>query len=97
MTYGIRIYKPNGQVSYDTDMVTWNQLGVISFSRNQAFSTSIPQTANKETLLMCFFVDAPPIDREAHAPLYALNGGTFSVYPGFSGTSEAVAVVGLIR
>lgn len=97
MTYGIRIYKPNGQVSYDTDMVTWNQLGVISFPRNYSFSAPIPAAAGKETLLMCFFVDAPPIDREAHAPIYSLNGGTFSVYPGFSGTSEPVAFIGLVR
>lgn len=97
MTYGIRIYKPNGQVSYDTDMVTWNQLSVINFPRNYSFFIPMPAAAGKETLLMCFFVDAPPIDREAHAPIYSLNGGVLSVYRGSSGTSESVAIVGLAR
>lgn len=70
MAYGLKIWDKNGKVTYDSSMVTWNQVTPFYVPANTTttitHSYNIPTT--KEKLLMLFFVNSPPIDKPAVLP-----------------------------
>jgi hypothetical protein len=67
--HGIRITNAQGKVTYDTTMVTWNQLATVDVPANGYGRTPLPAPeAWGETMVLMFFIDAPPIDRTAVAP-----------------------------
>jgi hypothetical protein len=93
MTQGIRIYRPDGKVAYDSNMVTWNQLGTLRTSLGGANQARYPAAVGRETLTLMFFVDAPPVDHAAIAPTVSLINGVLDV----SGGSESVVVMAMAR
>jgi hypothetical protein len=97
MSFGIQIFKANGQVTYDSSMVTWNQVATVSIPANsshvQYLSHAIKDKPLEDTLVLQFFVNAPAIDRESHMPVLQLVTSPLPVLSTLTTGEASVAVV----
>jgi hypothetical protein len=86
MTFGLRMYKSNGLVAYDSDSVTWNQVDQLYVAAGGSGSWNYPILIDKEILVVQMLIDAPPTTRKAIAYTIVTNNtnGTISI----SGGSE---------
>lgn len=87
MSFGLQVTSESGQVTYDSSMVTWNQVDFFLVPANTSIGYTYEVLAGKEVQVMLIFVDAPPADRKAIAPTVTigattvnLSGGTVAVY-----------------
>jgi hypothetical protein len=87
MSFGLQVTSESGQITYDSSMVTWNQVDFFLVPANDSVGRTYPFLDGKEIQVMLIFVDAPPADRKAVAPTVVigsttvnLSGGTVAVY-----------------
>ena len=85
-TFGLRMYKSNGLVAYDSDSVTWNQVDQLYVAAGGSGSWTYPILIDKEILLVQMLIDAPATNRKSVAHTFTTNNtnGTISI----SGGSE---------
>ena len=86
MAFGLRMYKSNGLVAYDSNSVTWNQVDQLYVAGGGSGTFNYPILIDKEILVTQILVDAPPLTRRAVAHTITTNNtnGTISI----SGGSE---------
>lgn len=84
--FGLKLYKSNGLVAYDSNSVTWNQVAQVYVASNGSGSWTYPLLINKEILVVQMLIDPPPITRAAIAHTITSSNvtGTISI----SGGSE---------
>ncbi len=87
MSFGLQVKSESGRVTYDSSMVTWNQVDFFLVEAYDSQNRTYPAIAGKEVQVMLIFVDAPPADRKAVAPavvtgstFVTVSGGTIAVY-----------------
>lgn len=85
-TFGLRMYKSNGLIAYDSDSVTWNQVDQLYVAANGSGSWTYPVLVDKEILVVQMLIDAPATNRKsiAHTITTSNTTGTISI----SGGSE---------
>lgn len=80
MTYGLQVYKPSGQLMYDSSTTTWSQLGLFYIGPNgggvQTFA--IETSLFSQYSVTFWFLNAPPLDRKALIPSYTITAGQIS-------------------
>lgn len=96
MTYGLQVFAADNQLTYDSSMVTWNQVSTLVVPANSAGFGAHTISPDKEMLAMAFFVDAPAIDRESLMPTVSISPNGLYV-GGDSTPAEKVVVLGLMR
>jgi len=86
MAFGLKMYKSNGLVAYDSNSVTWNQVDQVYVAGGGSGSWTYPLLVNKEILVVQMLIDAPPTNRKAIAHTITSSNvtGTISI----SGGSE---------
>lgn len=85
----------DGALVYDSDSVTWNQIGYFFVGSNSSYtSIPFPFVENRETLVTQILVNSPPTTRRAIAHTVTWNPD-FSV--SVSGGSEDSYVLVLYR
>lgn len=85
-TFGLRMYRPNGLVAYDSSSVTWNQVAQLYVAGGSSGSWTYPVLINKEILVTQMLIDAPPLTRRAIAHTITTNNTNGSI--SISGGSE---------
>jgi len=86
MAFGLKMYKSNGLVAYDSESVTWNQVDQIYIAANGSGSWTYPLLINKEILVVQMLIDPPPFTRAAVAHTITTNNQTGQI--SISGGSE---------
>lgn len=86
MAFGLKMYKSNGLVAYDSESVTWNQVDQVYVPENGSGTWNYPLLINKEILVVQMLIDPPPFTRAAIAHTITSSNvtGTISI----SGGSE---------
>lgn len=85
-TFGLRMYKSNGLIAYDSNSVTWNQVDQVYVTGGGSTTRTYPILIDKEILVVQMLIDAPPTTRKSIAHTITTNNtnGTISI----SGGSE---------
>lgn len=81
-TQGIRLYDASGNVTYDSDTVTWNQVDFFLVSSDSTVSKEYLIISGREVITSQIFVNAPPSDRKAIAFTITRNNYTITVSGG---------------
>lgn len=93
MSFGLQVTSESGQVTYDSSMVTWNQVDFFLVPASASIGLTYEFLAGKEVQVMLIFVDAPPADRKAIAPTVTIGSTTVNI----SGGTVAVYAIVLMR
>jgi hypothetical protein len=93
MAQGLDIFNSDGDLTYSTSDVTWNQVDFFQVNGGSSVSNSYPFIDNKQVITAQFFIDGPPSTQAATAHTITVSGTTVSV----SGGSENVYIVVLAR
>lgn len=95
MAFGLKMYKSNGLVAYDSESVTWNQVDQVYVPENGSGTWNYPLLINKEILVVQMLIDPPPFTRAAIAHTITSSNvtGTISI----SGGSESAYFWVLMR
>lgn len=93
MTYGLEISDSNGDMTFSSSDVTWNQVAFFLVNGGSSASHSYPIIAGRTTLIMQVQIDAPPLSRKAIAFTTSVSGTTVSV----SGGSENTYILVLMK
>ena len=93
MSFGLQVTSESGQVTYDSSMVTWNQVDFFLVPASASIGLTYEFRAGKEVQVMLIFVDAPPADRKAIAPTVTIGSTTVNI----SGGTVAVYAIVLMR
>lgn len=93
MSFGLKVFRPNGAVAYSSTDVTWNQVDMLSCPANGSASGTYPALSNREVLTVQVMINTPPIDRRTLAHTVTVTGTTVTV----SGGSEAAFIIILMR
>lgn len=87
MSTGIQVFKANGVLSYSTDEVTWNQVGVLYCPAGGSVSGVFPALAGKEVLLTQIPINPPSMTQKTYAhtvartdTAVAASGGNTDAY-----------------
>jgi hypothetical protein len=84
--FGLKLYKSNGLVAYDSNSVTWNQVDQVYVAGSSSGTFTYPLLINKEILIVQMLIDPPPVDRKAVAHNITTNNTTGVI--SISGGSE---------
>ncbi|WP_396190159.1 hypothetical protein [Flavobacterium sp.] len=93
MSHGMEVYHSNGNLTYSSADVTWNQVDFFYVAAGGSQSFTYPALEGREVLLAQVFVQAPPSDRRAYAHTLTRSGNTVTA----SGGSEAAYILVLMR
>lgn len=95
MAYGFRMWGADGNIEYDSDSVTWNQVAFYNVGANSSDTRTYTSLNGKSVKVGLFFIDPPLLTRKAvsHTASVTNNGQTISV----SGGSESMYVLVLMR
>ena len=95
MAYGFKMWGSSGNLEYDSDSVTWNQVDFYSVGAGSSDTRTFSSLAGKEVKVALFFIDPPLLTRKAssHIATVSNNSRTISV----SGGSEAMYILVLMR
>ena len=93
MSHGLKIYKNNGAITFSTDEVTWNQVGVLLCPANGSASETFPVLAGKEVLTVQIPINPPSLSSRTYAHTITISGTSISA----SGGNTAAFILVLMR
>lgn len=93
MSFGMSVFRADGNLTYSTDDVTWNQVDFFYAPAYQTTAYSYSVLSGRQTLVVQMFIDPPPNDRKAIAHSLSVSGTTVSA----SGGSENAYILVLMR
>jgi hypothetical protein len=95
MAHGFRMWGSDGDLQYDSDSVTWNQVDFYTVAENSSNSRTFSSLSGKEVKVGLFFINPPFLTRKAvsHTSTVTNGGTTINV----SGGTEAMYVLVLMR
>jgi|TARA_R110000765_G_scaffold102077_1_gene190716 hypothetical protein len=95
MAYGFRMWGSDGNLEYDSDSVTWNQVDFYSVAAGSSDTRTFSSLSGKEVKVGLFFINPPLLTRKAtsHTATVTNNNTTISI----SGGSEAMYILVLMR
>lgn len=92
MTFGLDLFSSDGNRTYSTTDVTWNQVDYLFVAKNSSASGVYPAISGREVLTVQMFVNSPPTDREAKAHTVTVDASTNTV-SATGGTEDAYIMV----
>lgn len=93
MAHGLELYAANGNLTYSSADVTWNQVGFFYVTPGSPLAVDLPVIAGRQVLTQQMFIDPPPTDRKAIAHTVTVQGTQVFA----SGGSERAYVLVLMR
>lgn len=105
MSYGLAIYRSNGNLAFSSDSVTWNQVDYVYVPANGSFSNTYSIFEGKEILCAQLLIDTYNGSSVGVSHTITISGTTYSnngFYPGnnvisISGGNVAAYVMVLVR
>lgn len=82
MTYGIRIFKQNSQLVYDSSSVTWNQVDSFLLAANTGLTQDYPQLQGLNKLALISLINSPPTTQRCISPVTGFSGNTLNITAG---------------
>lgn len=82
MSHGLLIYKNNGVVTYSTEDVTWNQVGVLYCPANGSAAQTFPALTGKEVLTAQIPINPPSLSSRTYAHTVTVSGTSISASGG---------------
>jgi hypothetical protein len=86
MSFGLKMYRSNGLVAYDSNSVTWNQVDQVYVPAGASRILTYPIMVNKEILVVQMLIDTPALNRKSIAADFLTDNRTGTV--AISGNSE---------
>jgi len=94
MSHGLEVYDSDGELTYSTNDVTWNQVDAFYVAAGDTVSKTYPVINNRQVLLTQVLIDPPDVETAYYAATLARSGTTVTV----SGSNhEKVYVMVLYR
>jgi hypothetical protein len=93
MSYGVKIWGPNGELWMDSNTITWNLVGWYEIPANYAISGSWPQLSGAEFIALQIPLEVPEVQGYTYEKTVSVSGSTVSVWGG----NQDAAVVVLCR
>lgn len=93
MTHGLNIFHSNGNLTFSTDDVTWNQVDFFYVDGYGSASNNYPALSGRTVMTVQMFINPPPSDRRAIAHTVSVSGTNVSV----SGGTEAEYILVLMK
>ena len=90
MSYGLNIFKSNGALSYSTDEVTWNQVGVMTCPAGGSVTKTFPALEGREHLVVQVPINPPSLTQRTYAHTIVVSGTTVTAS---GGNTEALILV----
>lgn len=82
MSHGLEVFKNSGALTYSTDEVTWNQVGVLHCLANGSVTGTFPVLEGKELLTVQVPINPPSLSSRTYAHTITVSGTTISVSGG---------------
>lgn len=93
MSYGLNIFKASGALSYSTDEVTWNQVGVMTCPASGSVTKTFPALEDREHLVVQVPIDPPSLTKRTYAHTISVSGTTVTA----SGGNTAALILVMMR
>jgi len=91
MTYGIRIFRQDGKLTYDSSSVTWNQVESFIVPANTSLTKQYPLLQNATVLVQISLINSPPFDQRCIAPDAIFTGTLLNITAG-----NAAAIISVL-
>lgn len=93
MSFGLNVFHSNGNLTFSTDDVTWNQVDFFYVAGGGSATHTYPVLDGRSVLTVQMFINPPPVDRRAVAHTVTVAGTNVSV----GGGSEGEYILVLMR
>lgn len=74
MAHGMQFFGGDGNLTYSSDAVTWNQVDFFFVPATGYYLKDYPVLAGRNVLTMQMFINPPPTDRKAVAHTVQVRG-----------------------
>lgn len=82
MSFGLNIYHSDGNLTFSTTDVTWNQVDFFRVNANSSASNTYSVVNNRTKLAVQMFINPPANDQKSIAHTLSWSGNTLSVSGG---------------
>jgi len=95
MSYGLNVFKSNGNIGFSTADVTWQTLDQFTVNANATVSNTYSEASGMTIIAQRQLVNVPPNSQEDYVPNVTISGTTVTVSPQ-SGLSSSKCIVHIL-